>query len=77
MATPIDFMDTKDAVVAVGFEGEVDNSEDTENAGQEEAVDSPQTDARLDLNDIPPTIPSPNVVKLDRSRPTSAISRFP
>jgi len=70
-------METKVAFVAADFEGEVDSSEDTDSEGQVEAVDSPQTDARFDLNDIPPTIPSPNVDKLDRRRPTSALSRSP
>lgn len=71
------FMETKFPFAAVGFEGEVDNSEDTDNEGQEEAAGSPQIDDRLDLSDIPPTIPSPNVDKVDRRKRASALSISP
>lgn len=60
----IAFVLTEFAFVTVGFAGEVDNNEDTDNVAADEAAGSAQSDARLVLNPIPPTIPSPKLERL-------------
>lgn len=69
------FMETRAPLV----DGEPDDRGDTDNVElqEEDKVSPPTTPARLDLSNIPPTIPSPKVVKLARSNPTSALSVSP